>query len=174
MGLPDRCNQQELKRSGINYVGTQFLIIMNSSDPFGCFNFLIEIDGIVSCGFTECSGLQIECEVLEYPEGGQNEYLRSFIGPVRHTPIVLRHGMTLSDGLWNWYKEIVKEGLTRGFLRRNMTIYLLDSGRRPRKAWNIMRAFPYKWSGPELRADASDVAFESVELNHQGLEQVSL
>jgi phage tail-like protein len=55
-----------------------------------------------------------------------------------------------------------------------MTIYLLDSGRRPRKAWNIMRAFPYKWSGPELRADASDVAFESVELNHQGLEQVSL
>jgi hypothetical protein len=35
--------------------------------------------------------------------------------------------------------------------------------------WDFKEAFPVKWTGPELRADSGNVAFESIELAHRGL-----
>ena len=40
--------------------------------------------------------------------------------------------------------------------------------------WDFKEAFPYKWTGPDLRASSSDVAFESVELAHRGLSRPTL
>ena len=52
---------------------------MASSDPYRVFNFLIEIEGLVIGGFSECSGLQVETELFEYREGGLNEYMHNFV-----------------------------------------------------------------------------------------------
>ena len=43
---------------------------MVDSDPYQVFSFLIEIDGLVVGGFSECSGLAVETEIFEYREGG--------------------------------------------------------------------------------------------------------
>ena len=40
------------------------------------------------------------------------------------------------------------------------------------KEWALRRAFPVKWTGPEFSATADNVAFESIELAHEGLEKV--
>jgi hypothetical protein len=40
--------------------------------------------------------------------------------------------------------------------------------------WDFKEAFPYKWTGPELRSDSSNVAIESVELAHRGLSRPRL
>ncbi len=146
---------------------------MASSDPYQVFNFLIEIEGLVIGGFSECSGLQVETEIFEYREGGLNEYMHNFVGATKHTPLVLKRGLTSNEGLWNWYQQIVTQSLNQGImLRKNGTIILLDQGRNKVKEWNFKQAFPYKWTGPELRADSSEVAFETVELVHRGLNQV--
>ncbi|BAZ23384.1 phage tail protein [Kalymmatonema gypsitolerans NIES-4073] len=145
---------------------------MALSDPYQVFNFLIEIDSLVVGGFSECSGLQVETEIFEYREGGLNEYMHNFVGSIKYTPLVLKHGLTSADGLWNWYQEVTSQGINQGIKRRNGTIYLLDIQKNPVKVWNFKQAFPYKWTGPELRADSSEVAFESVELVHRGLNQV--
>jgi phage tail-like protein len=145
---------------------------MVSSDPYQVFNFLIEIEGLVIGGFSECSGLQVETELFEYREGGLNEYMHNFVGSTKYTPLVLKHGLTSIDGLWDWHQEIVNQGVNQGIKRRNGTIYLLDQHRTLARVWNFKQAFPYKWTGPELRADSSEVAFESVELVHRGLNQV--
>ena len=50
--------------------GTNLLGIRN--DPYFAFNFLVEIEGLVSWGFTEVTGLQVETEVEDYREGGRN------------------------------------------------------------------------------------------------------
>ena len=39
-------------------------------DPYKDFRFLVEIDGIVQAGFTECSGFGSDVEVVDYREGG--------------------------------------------------------------------------------------------------------
>ncbi|MBW4631795.1 MAG: phage tail protein [Iphinoe sp. HA4291-MV1] len=140
-----------------------------SLDPFGAFNFLIEIEGILVGGFSECSGLQVETEYYDYREGGVNEYVHRFIGPTKYQPLILKHGLTFIDGLWKWHQEVSKAIDTGKFKRRNGTIYLLNQQKIPMKYWNFKDAFPYKWTGPELKADSGNVAFESVELAHKGL-----
>jgi phage tail-like protein len=145
------------------------------SDPYQVFSFLIEIDGLVVGGFSECSGLAIETEIFEYREGGLNEYMHSFVGSTKYTPLVLKRGLATSDELWKWYQEVITQGVNLSRVkRRSGTVYLLNQQRNSVKAWNFREAFPYKWTGPELRADASEVAFESLELAHRGLQQVAV
>ncbi|HLG13136.1 MAG TPA: phage tail protein [Blastocatellia bacterium] len=135
------------------------------ADPYQVFNFFIEIEGVLAGGFSECSGLQVETEVHEYAEGGQNDYVHRFRGRTKYPPLVLKHGLTLIDGLWRWHQDVIKGD----FERKNGTIYLMNRRGIPVLWWDFKEAFPTKWTGPELRASSGDVAFESVELAHRGL-----
>ena len=72
-----------------------------------------------------------------------------------------------------------KKGLTRmtkarTINRKNGTIYLLDRMRIPVMYWNFKEAYPVKYTGPDLRADSANIAFESVELTHRGLSRPAL
>lgn len=134
-------------------------------DPLHAFNFLVEVEGLLVAGFTECSGLQVETEVQEYVEGGLNDYAHHFRGRTKYSPLILKRGLTINNQLWRWHQEVVQGT----FERKNGTIYLLDVTHIPVIWWNFKKAFPAKWTGPELRANSSDVAIESVELIHQGL-----
>lgn len=135
------------------------------ADPYQVFNFLVEIEGILAGGFSECSGLQVETETLDYREGGLNDYVHRFAGPTKYPPLILKHGLTQIDGLWGWHQDVVAGKVTR----RNGTIYLLDKQRLPLMWWDFKEAFPVKWTGPELNANSSNIAVESVELTHRGL-----
>ena len=134
-------------------------------DPFHVFNFFVEVEGLLVAGFSECSGLQVETEIQEYAEGGLNDYTHHFRGRTNYPPLILKRGLTLNNQLWRWHQGVI-EGK---FERKNGTIYLLDKTHVPVTWWNFKKAFPSKWTGPELRATSNDVAIESVELIHQGL-----
>jgi phage tail-like protein len=133
-------------------------------DPYLSCHFVVEIEGILAGGFSDCTGLQVETETFEYREGGLNEYVHRFAGATRHPLLVLKHGVSLIDGLWGWHQDVVSGRIQR----RNGTIYLLADSR-PVRWWNFHEALPLKWSGPELQASASAVAFESLEIGHRGL-----
>ncbi|HKQ79336.1 MAG TPA: phage tail protein [Blastocatellia bacterium] len=140
-------------------------------DPYQAFNFVIEIEGILTGGFSECSGLQVETEFHDYREGGVNDFVHRFAGPTKYPPLTLKHGLTQIDGLWRWHQGVVSS-VAQGdkkIERRNGTIYLLDKKGFPVMWWDFKEAIPIKWTGPELRADSANVAFESVELAHRGL-----
>ena len=49
-------------------------------DPYQGFNFLIEIEGLLTGGFSEVTGLESEIEVEEYREGGLNQYIHQLPG----------------------------------------------------------------------------------------------
>jgi phage tail-like protein len=134
-------------------------------DPYLSCNFVVEIEGLLVGGFTECSGLEIELETYEYREGGQNDFVHRFVGAMRHPPLVLRHGLSPLDGLWGWHQDVAAGDIRR----RNGTIYLLNQAQAPVAWWHFREALPLKWSGPTLRAESAAVAFESVELAHHGL-----
>jgi phage tail-like protein len=140
------------------------------ADPYQTFNFLIEIEGILAGGFSECSGLQVETEFFDYREGGLNDYVHRFAGPTKYPPLILKHGLTQIDGLWVWHQEVVQGQI----VRHSGTIYLLDKKRIPVMWWDFKEAFPVKWTGPDLRADSGNVAIESVELAHRGLSRPQL
>ena len=140
------------------------------ADPYQAFNFLIEIEGILAGGFSECSGLQVETETFEYREGGLNDYMHRFAGPTKYPPLVLKHGLTQIDGLWAWHQDVAQGKIER----KNGTIYLLNKQQIPVIWWDFKEAFPFRWNGPQLQANSGQVAIESVELAHRGLSRPKL
>jgi phage tail-like protein len=134
-------------------------------DPYKAFNFVVEIEGILAGGFSECRGLSVETEVHEYREGGVNDYAHQFAGPTKYPALVLKHGITALDGLWEWHQDVVRGNITR----RNGSIYLLNERRLPVTWWDFKEALPVRWNGPELQSTSAAVAFETIELIHHGL-----
>ena len=134
-------------------------------DPYQASSFVVEIEGILAGGFTDCTGLEVEVETEEYSEGGQNEFVHRLAGRAKHPRLVLKHGVSPMDGLWGWHQDVVAGDVQR----RNATIYLLNNAQFPVLWWIVRGAIPVKWTGPSLNAASSAVAFESVDLVHQGL-----
>jgi phage tail-like protein len=134
-------------------------------DPYRAAHFLVEIEGLVVGGFAQCTGLEVQIEGHEYREGGVNDFVHHFAGRTLHPPLVLRHGISPLDGLWSWHRDTAA-GVIK---RRNGTIMLLDEQQQVAMFWHFKQALPLKWTGPELNADRSAVAFESIELVHHGL-----
>ncbi|APR87700.1 Hypothetical protein A7982_13049 [Minicystis rosea] len=140
------------------------------NDPYLAYNFLVEIEGMLAGGFREVKGLESSIEIKEYAEGGVNGYIHKIPGETRHPNLVLSRGLTDADALWSWYDD-VSRGVVR---RRNVTLLMLDGRRRPAMWWNVRAALPVKWSGPTFNATSTEVAVESVELVHQGIEKPAL
>jgi phage tail-like protein len=134
-------------------------------DPYGVFNFMVEIEGIIAGGFTDVSGLDITTDVEPVREGGINDHVHKLPKWSTQTDLVLKKGQTDLDLLWNWYADVVA-GKVR---RKNGSIYLLDPQGIPVMWWDFVEAFPIKWSGPTFSASANTVAFESLTLAHHGL-----
>ena len=134
-------------------------------DPFMAFRFEIKLDDLPAGGFSECSGLQLETEVHDYTEGGQNSFVHKFPTRTKQSNLTLKRGI-VDRQLWDWYCD-----LTQGVMKfRNGSIIVRDpSGQKVVMEWQFSRAFPSKWTGPELDAKQSNVAVESFELCHHGL-----
>lgn len=137
-------------------------------DPYlsNRFQIVLELDGVVEAGFQECSGLVVETEVEERKEGGLNSSVHRFPRGVKFSNLVLKRGLTDSDKLWQWHQEIVGGNVK---LAKNLSVVLLDSTGQEKWRWNIDRAFPSKWSGPEFKADGGAVAIEALEIVHHGI-----
>ncbi|WP_337099678.1 phage tail protein [Paenibacillus sp. YIM B09110] len=129
------------------------------------FNFWVELDGVFVAGFTEVSGLEAETEIEEYREGGVNGYVHKLPKGVRYPNLVLRRGVTKSPVLWNWYESSIDGPITR----KTGAIVLQNADGKEFGRWSFFDGYPVRWSGPQLNASTSDVAFESIEIAHTGL-----
>ena len=136
-------------------------------DPYKNFNFRIEIDGITVAGFSECTGLRVEIDVIEYREGGEPTAVRKLPGMAKVGDITLKRGITASKELQDWL-DSVRNGVAS---RKNGVILLLDDERQPVVRWKFLNAFPRKWEGPNLDAKGNDVAIETLTLCCEGLER---
>ena len=137
------------------------------NDPYKNFNFLIEIDGIALAGFSECTGLRVEVEVIEYREGGDSSSVRKLPGQSKVSDITLKRGITASKELHDWL-DSVRNGVAK---RKSGAIILLDDARKPVVRWRFSEAFPRKWEGPNLDAKGNDVAIETLTLCCENLER---
>jgi phage tail-like protein len=138
-------------------------------DPFSNYNFHVEIDGISRGAFQEVSGLDSTVDVVEHREGGWNTTPHKFPGQTKHANIVLKHGMASDRELVDWHQGVVQGTIDR----RNGSVILLDRKGSEVARWNFVRAWPTKYTGPSFNAESSDIAIETVELVHEGLERVS-
>jgi len=140
-------------------------------DPFNNFNFLIEIDGITRAAFHEASGFDSAIDVIDHREGGENTNVRKLPGMTKYTNITLKWGTAPDHDLYDWHRQWV-EG-DPAAQRKNGSVVLLDRQGQEQIRWNFFNAWPCKWTGPSFTAEGNDVAIETLELAHEGLQRLS-
>ncbi|HEX9454398.1 MAG TPA: phage tail protein [Candidatus Binatia bacterium] len=136
------------------------------NDPYKVFNFIVEIDGIAAAGFSECSGLSTATDIIEYREGNERGGARKLPGLTKFANIVLKRGLTRSLDLWNWRKTVINGAVER----KSGAIVLLADDHTPAGRFRFHAGWPAKWEGPALNAKSSEVAIETLEIAHEGLE----
>lgn len=140
-------------------------------DPYGAFNFEIQVDGIspdgiaVKGSFQEVAGLEVELSPIDYRTGTEDIRVRKLPGLKKFTNITLKRGIIGDPAFWNW----VKSGLDGNVTRAAGRIILKDENQQEVMRWNFERAWPCKWTGPGLNAANNEVATETLEICHEGL-----
>lgn len=156
------------------------------TDPLKRHRFVVDADGVPTTGFAEVRGLEAAVDDRPGQDSGADSdglwnwrrRIRRVTGfrlgrrnVARTSPnLELRRGVTEEPVLWTWLQE-----WTAGSARpRDVIVYLLDDVGEPAVGWVCSAARPVKWTGPTLRADRPDVAVETLELTHTGIQELEL
>lgn len=136
-------------------------------DPYKNFRFLVEIDGIIQAGFSECSGFGSTVEVIEYRDGGDPATVRKLPGKASYGDIVLKWGVTTNRELYDWHLT----ALNGQAERKNGSVILQDDTGQERVRWNFFNAWATKYDAPDLTAKGNDVAIDAMTLACERLER---
>lgn len=129
--------------------------------PLG-FHFRVEftdIDGEFE--FQSVSGLSVELQTEEFAEGGENRFKHKM--PVRTSfpNLVLKRGIKINSELISWCRNAVENF---EIVPKDITVSLLNEEHEPLTTWNIVHAWPVKWSVTDFNAEESKIVIESIEL----------
>jgi len=136
-------------------------------DPYKNFRFLVELDGIVQAGFTDCSGFGSNVEVVEYREGGDAATVRKLPGKTSFPDITLKWGITDSRELYDWHRTAVDGAVQR----KNGSIILQDDLGQEKIRWNFFSAWASKYDAPDFSAKGNDVAIDTLMISCERLER---
>ena len=130
------------------------------NDPYAQFKVLLEIEGVISAGFTEVSGITMDPGVIEYRKGTGQGHMRKLPGLMTFGNITLKRGYSRNREIWDWRKTTLR-GQTE---RRSGAIILLDEARAPLLRWEFREGWVMTYEGPALNATANEAAIESIEI----------
>lgn len=140
--------------------------------PVAKFHFRVTIDG-EQMSFSEVSGLEVNTDVIEYRHGDSEVFSTiKTAGIVKTSNLVLKKGVFADDDrMLELFQQIYeKDFYGEEDSRMDILVELLDETGETVMAWNIIRAFPIKFSGTDLKSDANEIAIESVEFAYENIE----
>ncbi|MBS1630601.1 MAG: phage tail protein [Bacteroidetes bacterium] len=143
---------------------------MAAQYPIPKFHFLVQWGGS-RLGFSEVTGMDIQVEAIEYRDGYSPDYSKiKMPGLHKFSNITLKRGTFENDTeYYTWIKTVNLNKVER----RDVTISLLNENHEPVITWRVHNAFPVKVQASDLKADGNEVAIETLELTHEGLDIVS-
>lgn len=137
------------------------------TDPFASFNFKLEIEGITVAGFSEATGLNTESEVIDYREGDEPITRRKLPGLNKYANLTLKRGLSLDKQLYDLRKTVVDGDIKRV----NFSVVVFNEKKDEVTRWNVFNAWISKMMVPDLKANANEIAIETVEFTHEGVER---
>jgi len=140
-----------------------------ASTPYGKFRYKVEIDGLEAGGFSEASGFDASIDVIEYREGDMVQTPMKLPGLKKYGNITLKQGVADSMVMYEW----MIAGVEGEVERKTITITILDETEAATASWQVINAWPAKYTAPDFNATTSDVAIESLEIAHEGMTRVS-
>jgi len=144
-------------------------------DPLPAFCFSVKLDffnggsdggAVAFC--KSVNGLKVEREVIPYKEGGNNVSTRKLVGPTNFTNVVLKRGWVGPEAGRVLAKSIMDMLKADEVVRFLGTITQLGPDLQPVYRWKLKNCWVCKWEGPDLDASKSELAFETIEIAHEG------
>jgi phage tail-like protein len=140
--------------------------------PLPRYSFKVDWDGVeISC--SEVTGLVMEREKIEYRHGDSKEFGKiTMPGLVKNNDISLKRGTFEKETQYKqWLSDVNTERVEN---RRDVNIKLLNEKGDTVAAWTAKRCFPIKFTAPDLKSDANEIAIESLDIAHEGLVQMDV
>jgi phage tail-like protein len=156
----------------------QFTVNPNRFDPYKSFKFKVRWDGRHVAGISRVSALRRHTEVVEHREGGDPNASRRSPGRTWFEPIVLERGVSHDAAFEAWANQVWtldappgREVALRDF-RKDLAIELYNEAGQLALAYRVYRCWVSSFQAlPELDANASGVAIQSLTLQHEGWER---
>lgn len=134
--------------------------------PFKNYRFKVEIGGTLVAGFNEVSGFDATFDVIEYREGDHPVATpRKQAGLIKYSNITFKRGTIDDIEFYTWITE-VEAGK---FESKTIAVTLYNDANEAVATWQIINAWPAKYTGPDMNGLGSEIAIESVEFAHEGL-----
>jgi phage tail-like protein len=134
-------------------------------------------------GFSEVQGLNADIEIETYQEGGRNTQPLRFFKNAKFQNLVLKRGVTFNTAIWDWFHQVT---VGKNKVRKSGMVVQLDRGgpnlleagltgldRIPVAAWIFDNGLPERLQGPTLNAKSNEIAIETLEISHEGLQRLS-
>ena len=128
--------------------------------------FYVEIEGVATAAFNECSSFSVKIPTEVFHEGGVNDHQRVLLGQPEYSEVTLKRGLTDDFVFWKWITDVV----ARANQRRNINIVTFNQAGEIMQVWTLIGSVPVGWTAPALQADATVVAIEELTLAYEGLE----
>lgn len=135
------------------------------TDPYRNFRFRVEVEGLEQAGFNEVSGFDASVDVIEYREGNELTTPRKLPGLTKYGNITLKWGTTDSVELYEWLQECVEGTIER----KTITIIALDEEGNDVATWQVIEAWPVRYTAPSFNGLGAEIAVEMLEFAHEGL-----
>ncbi|KIC95399.1 phage tail protein [Flavihumibacter solisilvae] len=144
------------------------------------FHFKVEFMGVAGMNsdteqrFQEVTGLSFEIETEEVREGGENRFSYKFPKRIKYPNLVLKRGLLKGTAIRDWFKSAINTYFTVAvydFKPADIMVTLLDDAGLPVAQWNVVQAYPLKWSVSDLKASDNSIVVESIELAYQYFER---
>jgi phage tail-like protein len=130
------------------------------------YRYYVEIKGIIEGTFLECGGLNVTREPVPYEEGGVNDYVHKLPGRSKWGNLTLKRGYMFSKELWNWFEAGLYDGKVN---YRDMSIITYHEDGSLSRRIDLKKAYPIKWTGPDLKSDSGAIAVETIEVVFHGI-----
>jgi len=141
---------------------------MAEAYPPVSFYYQVSFNGIgdntVDTRFQSVSGLSAEVHTEKVREGGENRF--EHILPVRsqYGDLTLKRGLVKDSELIKWFTNTFESMLVEP---KTLDIMLLNEEGEPLMSWNVVHAWPKKWSISDFDAEKSAIAIETLELHYR-------
>lgn len=113
--------------------------------------------------FQSVSGLSVDLETEEIAEGGENRFKHKIPIRTKYPNLVLKRGMLVGSGMIKWCKKALENF---EIVPVNLTVKLLNEKHEPLLTWNIVHAYPVKWSVGDFNAEENKLVIETLELSY--------
>lgn len=134
--------------------------------PYKKYNYKVQIDNEEKAGFSEVSAPDITSDPVEYREGNMaGNTAGKQPGILKYSNVTLKRGTTDSTFFVDWMKDIQNGKATR----KTVVITLMNDEMQEVASWQLIKAWPTKYSAPDFNATSNEVAIESLELVTEGI-----